>query len=44
MPETEYDRINSAAMEAVGDVLIENGAVIDDYLPDVEQMISCVKT
>ncbi|MGN1341565.1 MAG: TerB N-terminal domain-containing protein [Oscillospiraceae bacterium] len=43
MPETEYDRINSASMEAVGDVLIENSEVIEDYLPDVQQMISCVK-
>lgn len=40
MPETWYDRINGSAMENTGDVLIENGAVIEDYLPDVQQIIS----
>lgn len=39
MPETEYDRINGAAMENIGDVLIENGAVIEDYQPDAEEIV-----
>lgn len=43
MPETEYDRINSAAMENIGDVLIENGEIIPDYLPDTENMINRAK-
>lgn len=43
MPETEYDRINSSAMEAVGDVLIENDGIIEDYLADVERMLTCTK-
>lgn len=43
MPETEYDRINSAAMDSIGDVLIENSALIDDYITDVEQLISRMK-
>lgn len=42
MPETQYDRINDMAMENIGDILIENGNIIEDYLPDVEQMISLV--
>lgn len=42
MPETEYDRINGSAMENIGDVLIENGAVIEDYLPDVQKIISLI--
>ena len=42
MPETEYDRINGSAMENTGDVLIENGAVIEDYLPDVQKIISLI--
>lgn len=42
MPETEYDRINGSAMENTGDVLIENGAVIEDYLTDVREIISLV--
>ncbi len=40
MPETEYDRVNSAAMEYIGDVLIENGAVIEDYRADAEEIVS----
>lgn len=42
MPETEYDRINGSAMENTGDVLIENSAVIEDYLPDVQKIISLI--
>lgn len=42
MPETEYDRINGSAMENTGDVLIENGAVIEDYLTDVREIISLI--
>lgn len=38
MPETGYDRINDAAMENIGDILIENGAVIEDYISEAEQI------
>lgn len=40
MPETEYDRINAAAMENIGDILIEDGAVIPDYEPDIGNILS----
>lgn len=40
MPETEYDRINSAAMETIGDVLIENGEIIPDYAADISGIIA----
>lgn len=40
MPETEYDRINSSAMEHIGDILIENGAVIEDYQPELEKLLA----
>ncbi len=40
MPETEYDRINAAAMENIGDILIENGAIIEDYIRDIENIVS----
>lgn len=39
MPETEYDRINSAAMKNIGDVLIENGSIIEDYRADAEDIV-----
>lgn len=38
MPETVYDRINDAAMENVGDILIENGAIIEDYMSEAENI------
>ena len=43
MPETEYDRINSVAMETLGDLLIENSEVIEDYRPEIQQMLSFMK-
>ena len=43
MPETEYDRINSAAMEYTGDVLIENGEVIPDYVTDAGDIIAAAE-
>ena len=43
MPETQYDRINDAAMECIGDILIENGELIEDYLPDIETVLARVK-
>ena len=39
MPETEYDRINALAMENIGDVLIENGELFDDYLADIQPIL-----
>lgn len=40
MPETGYDRINDAAMENIGDILIENGAVIEDYMSEAQEIAS----
>lgn len=42
LPETEYDRINDRAMEYIGDILIENGSIIEDYAADVQQIVSIV--
>lgn len=39
MPETEYDRINVLAMEHIGDVLIENGELLEDYLSDIQPIL-----
>lgn len=39
MPETEYDRINALAMENIGDVLIENGELLEDYLSDIQPIL-----
>lgn len=40
MPETGYDRINAAAMENIGDILIENGAIIEDYRCEAQDIAS----
>ena len=40
MPETGYDRINAAAMENIGDILIENGAIIEDYMCEAQDIAS----
>ena len=39
MPETEYDRINALAMEHIGDVLIENGELLEDYISDIQPIL-----
>ena len=39
MPETEYDRINALTMEYIGDVLIENGGILEDYLSDIQPIL-----
>lgn len=39
MPETEYDRINALAMEYIGDVLIENSGILEDYLSDIQPIL-----
>ena len=39
MPETEYDRINALAMEYIGDVLIENGGILEDYLSHIQPIL-----
>lgn len=36
LPETMIDRINEAAMEAIGDLLIDAGEVLDEYLPNLD--------
>lgn len=39
MPETLYDKINSQAVENIGDILIENGRIIEDYEQDIERIL-----
>ncbi|MCQ4087514.1 TerB N-terminal domain-containing protein [Saccharibacillus sp. JS10] len=38
LPETVIDRINEAAMETIGDLLIDAGEVLEEYLPILEQL------
>ena len=33
------DVINSVAMDVIGDVLIENGILVDDYIDDLKGLI-----
>ncbi|MDO3411283.1 TerB N-terminal domain-containing protein [Saccharibacillus sp. CPCC 101409] len=36
LPETLVDRINEAAMDAIGDLLIDGGEVLEEYIPMLE--------
>lgn len=36
LPETVIDRINEAAMETIGDLLIDAGEVLEEYIPILE--------
>lgn len=40
LPETEYDKINLDAMDCIGDILIENGEILEDYKEQAEQLVS----
>lgn len=37
--QTLFEEINSAALDTIGDVLIEDGAIIDDYKQNVAQLL-----
>ncbi|WP_179218637.1 TerB N-terminal domain-containing protein [Saccharibacillus sp. O23] len=39
LPETMIDRINEIAMETIGDLLIDGGEVLDEYVPELERCI-----
>lgn len=43
LPETAFEEINAAALEHIGDCLIENGELIPDYTKDVENIVSLMK-
>lgn len=38
LPETVIDRINEAAMETIGDLLIDAGEVLEEYVPILERL------
>ncbi len=42
LPEAESEQINDLALTHVGDILIENGELIPDYLPDAERIIRII--
>lgn len=39
MPETVFEKINDLALETVGDIVIENGVIIEDYLKEIADCI-----
>ncbi|OWA35350.1 hypothetical protein B9G55_11915 [Saccharibacillus sp. O16] len=39
LQETMIDRINEAAMETIGDLLIDSGEVLEEYVPELERCI-----
>jgi len=40
LPETAFEELNAAALEHIGDTLIENGELIPDYAEDVAKIIA----
>lgn len=43
MPETLFERINTAALDTVADIVIENGEIIPDYEEDIRKIIACAE-
>lgn len=42
LPETAYEPLNAAALEHIGDYLIENGELIADYAEDVAAIVELI--
>ncbi len=42
LPETAFESLNAAALEHIGDCLVENGELIPDYAEDVAQIASLI--
>lgn len=42
MPETVFEEINSSALEQIGDVIIENGEILEDYSAEIMKIIKSV--
>lgn len=40
LPETVYEQINTTALENIGDVIIENGEILEDYSEEIEKIIN----
>lgn len=43
LPDAAYSDINSAAYEHTGDIIIENGAIIEDYEHDVSDALNMIR-
>ncbi len=41
LPEAVFERINTAALDTVADIVIENGELIPDYEEDIRRVIAC---
>lgn len=39
-PETVYEEINTAALDAMGDIVIEGGEIIPDYEKDIKKIVA----
>lgn len=42
LPETAYEVINAAALEHIGDCIVENGNIISDYREDIERILNII--
>lgn len=43
LPETAFEELNAAALEHIGDCLVENGVLISDYAEDVKAITAYIK-
>ncbi len=43
LPEAEFEQINDIALLHIGDVIIENGSIIEDYADGISQLVECCK-
>ena len=43
LPETAFELLNAAALEHIGDCLVENGELIPDYAEDLKAIVSLIK-
>lgn len=43
LPEAAYEQLNSIALEHIGDIIIENDSIIEDYSADISALLDITK-
>ncbi len=44
LPETAFEQINDIALQNIGDVVIENGELVTDYINDITAIVNIIKS